>query len=143
MKRKFIGPKKVKSIKETGEKTPGGLDILEVQFEDFSTEHFSKPMFDNVASETVCDESQLREKRVKPVVEMVLAVVRDYGIKVGELQYMSALLNQSLQYNSDQALLELVSQWMPKPKSLDELNYLVVDRILKSSKKTVKDVLGS
>ena len=140
-KTQFVGPKKVKSIKELEEKTPGGHLILEVQFQDFSVEHFSKPMFDAVVSETICDESQLRDRRVFPVVALLLATIRDWGIKVGELPYVSSLLSRSLQDNSDQALIELVSQWMPKPNSLDEVNYLTVDRILKSSKKTVNDVL--
>lgn len=134
----FIGNKKITSIKETKERTEGGVDILEVQFEDGTIEHFSKLMFDKIVSEKKCDESALRDKRVMPVVEVLLSELREWGIKIGELPYMSALLNQSLDYNQNQAMTKLLSDWMPKPKSLDDVDYITVDRILRNKTKKEK-----
>lgn len=132
MKGKYIGPKKVSSIEETEDKTPGGFKLIKVSYEDESIEYLSELMFNKVISDEKCDESELREKRVQPIVESMLAILRDWGLKVGELQYMSALLNQSLNFNSDEALIELLSKWMPRPKNLDDVDYVTIDRILRS-----------
>lgn len=135
MNKQFIGPKKVKQIDDTEEKTTGGYPIKKVTYEDNTTEFFSELMLHKTLSDKSCDESALRDKRVEPVVEIVLAIFRDWGIKVGELPYFSALLNRSLEYNSNQALISLVAKYMPTPSSLDDVDYTTVDRILKNISK--------
>jgi hypothetical protein len=133
--KQFIGGKRIKLIEDTLEKTQGGYEIVKVTFEDNTIEHFSKVMFNKIVSDKACDASELRDKRIQPVVEIILAILRDWGIRTGELPYFSALLNQSLDYNSQQALIKLVSQWMPKPNSLDDVDFITIDRILKSTEK--------
>jgi len=131
----FIGKKKVKSVEETQDKTGGGISIMKVIYDDGSIEHLSKLMLDKVLSSKVCDETELRDKRIQPVVATVLTILREWGVKTGELQYLSSLLNSSLDYNSNQALLKLVSKWMPKPNSLDDVSLITIDRILKDDRK--------
>lgn len=131
----FIGEKEIESIKKTKEVTLGGNPIVEVKFKDGYVQHLSQQMYDKIVSEEKCDLTQLREKRVTPVLELILAVLRDWGITTGELPYLSLKLNQSLDYNSNQALLKLVSKYMPMPKSLDDIDYITVDRILKDESK--------
>lgn len=135
MEEKFIGEKQIKFVSETGEKTPTGTDIVRVEYQDDTIEHFSKLMFEKIVSEEKCDLTKLRDKRLTPVVELVLTILRDWGVKIGELPYFGALINQSLQYNSDEALIKLVSKYMPKPKSLDDVDYITVDRILRDESK--------
>ena len=130
MSKQYIGNRKVKSVKETQNKTAGGINILEVHFED-RIEKFSKLMFDNIVSEKPCNLTELRDKRVDPVVQIVLAVLREWGIKVGELDNIMLKVNQSLNYNNNQALLKLLGQWMPDPKSLDDVDLLTLDDILR------------
>jgi hypothetical protein len=131
--KQYIGNKIITSVEKTNEKTEGGVDILKVSFRNGAVEHFSRLMFDKIVSEKSCDEATLREKRVAPVVAILLSILREWGIKAGELQYLSALLNRSLDYNRNQALTKLLSDWMPKPKSLDDLDLITIDRILKSN----------
>ncbi len=138
---KYIGKKKIKEVKTTEEKTPGGLEIIAVTYEDLTTEYLSKIMYDKVVTDEQIDDSKLRDLRVTPVVESLLVILREWGIMVGELSYISALLNKSLQYNSDQALIYLLSKYMPKPNSLDDVDYLTIDRILKEVKPTIQDVI--
>lgn len=138
----FIGKKKVKETRETEEKTPGNSPILEVAYEDGTVERFSKIMYDQIISEESCDESVLRDKRIHPVVGTVLAILREYGVKVGETPYLSALLNQSLNSNVEEATKELWSNFMPLPLSLDDVDLVTIDRVLKSKKKTLNDVIG-
>lgn len=134
----FIGPKKIKTTEMTDEKTISGNDIIMVVYEDGSEEHFSKMMYDRIVTKKSCDLSELRDKRVFPVVEVALALFRDWGLKTGELQYFSALLNKSLDFNSSQAYTLLVSKYMPKPNSMDDVDFITIDRILRNESKDDK-----
>lgn len=131
-KGKFIGEKKITSAEKTEEKTAGGFSIIKVSYGDESIEHLSELMFARVVSDKRCDASELREKRVEPIVGQIGALVRDWGLKVGELPYMGQMINQSLNFNYDEALYSILADWMPRPKSLDDVTYTDVDRILRS-----------
>lgn len=137
----FIGGREVKDTKNTGEVTPGGFEVLEVTFQNGRVERFSKLMYDKIVTENSIDETELRNKRIFPIVEALLVVLRDWGIRLGELPYMSLLLNQSLDYNTKEAIIELWSQYMPKPDSPDDVDLQTVDRVLKLRKVTLDDVI--
>ena len=125
----YIG---LKQVKETTDEDAGEIKLVHVEYLDGSRETLSKSMYDAVASEVECDLTQLREKRVKPVVANVLRVIRDWGMKVGELPYFSAVLNESLRTNEESALTELWRKFIPTIKSLDDVDYVAVDRVLRS-----------
>lgn len=129
---KYIGPNKVKSQRVLDEKTPGGTDIYEVEYENGDKEVFSKFMYDAVLSDKSCDLSELRDKRVFPVVGSVLAILREWGIKINELTYFSTLLDQSLTNNEKEAVKALWKQWSPTVKSYDDADLVTVDRVLKA-----------
>jgi len=131
---KFIGQKQIKETKTLEEKTPSGGEIVEVLYEDESKETFSKMMFDEIKSETSCDLTELRDKRVRPIVASVLLIFREWGMKISETAYFSALLNNSLDMNKDEAQKELWKQWLPTIQSLDDVDFVTVDRVLKSKK---------
>lgn len=137
----YIGPNQIKEVKQTEEKTAGGFEIVEVYFDNGRKERFSKQMYDKIVSETSCDLSELRDKRIFPVTEVVLGVLRDWGIKVGELPYFSAVLNRSLDDNHFAAIKELWSKWMPRPLDPSDVDLITVDLVLKSSGKTLDDIL--
>lgn len=133
-KGRFVGGKRIAWVVETEEKTEGGSSLVEVSYEDGSIERFSTLMFENIVTDESIDESQLRDKRVQPLVGVILSVLRDWGVKVGELPYFSALLNQSLNYNVEEATKELWAKFMPRPKSLDDVDTVTIDRVLKTIK---------
>ena len=137
----FIGKKSIKEKIELDEKTPGEVSLVQVIFEDGTSERISRLMYDKIVSETQCDDSDLRDKRIFPIVEELLKLLRDWGIKVNELSYMSAVLNRSLDANLKEATNELWSQWMSKPASPDDVDLVTVDRVLRNQKKTLEDVL--
>lgn len=127
----YIGEKKLIGASETETKTYGGQPILEVMYEDGTKEYMSKPMYDSVVSDKPCDATELRTKRIEPVVVAVITLLRDWGMKVGETPYFSALLNQSLNANTDEALKLMWGQFMPKPNDLDNVDLVTIDRVLK------------
>lgn len=128
---KYIGGKKIQEAVLSGEQTPGGVDIIKVTYEDGTVEMFSSLMFLGLPSDEACDLSALRDKRVQPCVQAVLAGMRDWGIKVGETPYFGALLNQSLNFNVEEATKELWSKYMPRPLTLDDVDLVTVDLVLK------------
>ena len=130
----YIGLKKLKESKETEERTLGGIPVMAIEYEDGTTESMSKTMFDEVVSEKSCDLTELRDKRVRPVVASVLLIFREWGLKASELPYFSALLNQSLDFNKTEAEKELWSKVIPNIQSLDDINMVDIDRVLKSKK---------
>jgi len=138
----FIGEKKIKSTEETKETTPGGIPLIRVLYEDGTTEYLSKKMHDEIVSKKATGLSELRDMRVRPLVAEVLALTREWGLKIGETPYFGQLLNQSLNFNIDQAELELWGKWMPKPKSRDDVSLTDVDRILKNKEFTLDEILG-
>ena len=140
MNKQFIGDKRIQEIRPIeNEKTSGGTSIEEVVFEDGSIEWFSSLMLKNIITDQKIDPTQLRDKRILPVVQMLLIILRDWGIKTGELPYLSALLNQLLNSNTEEATKELWARFMPKPRDLDEINLIAVDRVLKTISRS-KDV---
>jgi hypothetical protein len=138
MKKKYIGLKPIKEVKDGG-KTPNGVEVVEVFYEDNTREVFSKLMYDKIVSEESCDLTQLREKRITPIVEQVLLVMRNWGIKVSELPYFSSLLNQSMQANEKEAMRELWLDVIPTLADPDDVDLIAIDLILR--KKAEKEEL--
>ena len=128
----YIGEKKVANIIDSGTKTHGGVSVVAVLYEDGTKEMISSLMMDKIVSETSCDLTELREKRLNPVVEQVLNVLRDWVVKFNELQYMSMLLNQSLEFNQKEALIKLWGAWGPKLISPEDVDLITVDNVLRS-----------
>ena len=138
----FIGEREIKEQNTLDEQTPAGMPLVEVVFTNDEKACYPQMMMEHLVSEQACDATALREKRVKPIVEALLAVLREYGLQTGDLPYVSALLNQSLDFNSQQALHLLWAEWMPHPRSADEVDLITIDRVLRAKgKKTLKDVL--
>lgn len=125
MATKFIGEKEIRNFQ-------CDENICQVEYTDLGKETLSKVMFDEIVAEEKCDLSTLRDKRVRPVVAHVLMVMRGWGIKTGEVGYFSALLNQSLMHNENEALKQLWKSVIPTLASLDDVDLVAVDKVLKS-----------
>lgn len=129
---KYVGDKRITALDEILGTTPTGHKIYQVTFKDGSQEYISELMLEKVATDRSKNPSELRDLRVFPVVQVVLAVLRDWGIKMSELPYFSAVLNQSLDTNHKQALNQLFAAWMPKPRDPEDIDLITIDRILKT-----------
>ena len=146
-KDKYIGQKQITKITEEQvlEDTPA---IFSVEFADGTKELLSSLMLDKIVSEESCDLSELRDKRVKPIVEEVLEVFKNWGLKFSEIPYFSVLFSQSLEYNQNQAIIELWKKYTGRTNMLapDDIDFLTVDKILKEIKKedkiTIQDVIS-
>lgn len=126
----FIGQKQIKKIKE-GERTQNGIEVVEIFYEDNTSEFLSKLMYDKIVSEEACDLTQLRDKRLEPLVKETLVVLRNWGIKLSELTAFYALLNLSMQNNEKEALLELWRDVIPTLQDPDDIDLINVDLVLR------------
>ena len=126
----FIGPKQIKETKPLG-KTSNGIEVVEVVYEDNTSETLSKLMYDKIISETACDASQLRNKRMYPIVILVATVLRDWGLKTSELPYFGTLLNQSLDVNIKEAERTLWLKYIPTLTNIDDVDLIAVDLVLR------------
>ena len=137
----YIGEKKVSTIADSGLKTLGGIMVMTVSYEDGTKENFSSIMLGKIVSEIACDATALREKRMQPLVQEVLKMLCDWGIKLSELPYMSVLLNQSIDFNQKEALIKLWSAWGPKLLTPDDVDMITIDHVLRMQ--TINDVINA
>ena len=141
---KYLGEKLIKEVTGAGE-TPSGVSILSVEYADGTKEKVSSLLLDKIVSEASCDVSALRDKRLNPIVEKVLELLRDWGLKLNELSPLSILLNQSIDYNHQQALNHLWGKYMQKPLSPESVDMLTIDTVLKEiepEKLTFNDIIN-
>ena len=127
-KEKYIGEKQIKKVTH-------GIGTMSVEYMDGSKELVSSLMMDKVVSDEPCDVTELRNKRLPPIVEGVLNVLRDWGLRMSELPQFSVLLSQSLDFNEKQAIVAMMNQYTgSKMLSPDEIDMLTIDKILKEIK---------
>jgi hypothetical protein len=68
------------------------------------------------------------------MVKEVLTFLRNWGIKINELPYFSAVLNTSLDENEKAALKKLWLPWIPTINEIDDVNLIAIDQVLKNGK---------
>lgn len=136
----YIGKNEVKST-AVAEKTVGGIDVVEVTYMNGEKEYLSKLLYDKVVSGAISDDTNLRDKRIIPMVEATLVLLRDWGIKLSELPYFSAMLNNSIEKNHQEALNELWKPWVYNINHPEQVDMIAMDRVLRTKKKTIGDIL--
>lgn len=122
----YIGPKHVENIQEKD-------GVVIVSYEDKTVETLSKRMYDATVSDEACDLTALRDKRMEPVAREVLGLLRDWGIKVGEIRYLSVLLDTSLSENEKAANVKLWQAWLPGLQNPDDIDLISIDAVLKKN----------
>lgn len=130
---KYIGEKQIKEVVKSGEKFFPAVEPFSVEYMDGTKEIYSPFLIEYVISDEPCDVSELRDKRLQPIVKQVLTVIRDWGLKLNELSPLSILLNQSIDFNHAQALNFLWGKYMAKPLSPENVDMLTIDKVLRDA----------
>ena len=131
-KEKYIGEKQIKKVVK-------GVHCS-VEYMDGSKEIIPFVMMDKIVSNEPCDVTELRDKRLTPIVEGVLNVLKDWGLKMSELSQFSILLSHSLDFNEKQAIVEILNKYTgSKMISPDEIDMLTIDKVLKEIKPDVSN----
>jgi len=127
-KDKYIGEKQI--VQAIQDKS-----VYTIEYADGTKELLSQLMIDKVVSDEPCDLTALRDKRLAPIVEETLKVLRNWGLKMSELQQFSLLLSNSIDFNEKKALVEVLNEYTGSQMlSPDEMDMLTIDKILKNSK---------
>lgn len=127
---KYIGQRIVKSL------SPYGEDAYFVTYEDGHEEILAKVMFDAIVSDSECDATALRDKRVETVTKVMLELFKRYNVEISEMDKISQVIALSV---NDSFIRANNILWGTKDRT-----FLDIDRILKSKKiplsEIVKDV---
>lgn len=133
----YLGDKQIKFI-EDAEPSKSGIELVTVVFNDGSRQQYSKLMLEQegVVTPQIQDLSEFRDRRVFPVVKDILKLLRDYNLKVEEVDYLFGKATASININLSKAE---ASFW--GVERLGQQTLVQVDDVLLSEKPTLKDVL--
>lgn len=122
----FLGDKQIKFVEEA-EASKGGVELVTVVFNDGSRVQYAKLMLEaeGVVTPQIQDLTEFREKRVLPVIRDVLKTLRDYNVKIEEVDYLMQKVVTSINMNLQTA----------------EANFWGVERLGQQTMVQVDDVL--
>lgn len=121
---KFIGGRKIVDMLSTEEKTPGENIILNVMFEDGSSEIFPERMLQFVATDEPLDPSALQDRRIFAITAEILKLFGEFDMKLSEWERIQFTIKASIDDNYENAC-EIL--WKTPKKG-----WLDVVRVLKS-----------
>jgi regulator of PEP synthase PpsR (kinase-PPPase family) len=132
----WLGDKQIKFI-ETAEPSKSGVELVTVVFNDGSREQYAKMMLEQegVATPQIQDLTEFRDKRVLPAVKDILKLLRDYNVRIDEVDYLMQKAFTSINMNLQEA--ETVFWGV---KRLGQQTLVQVDDVLLGKKTTLNDV---
>lgn len=128
MDKKYIGKQEVVSTVDSGKQTPLGFSILEVTFEDGTKKLFTSKSYNNMVSTEEVDATTLRDRKCKPVVQEILALMTEANLTMGDINYTVELTAISVDENSKNAVNKVFKVEYPEDRSL-----LGIDSLLKGN----------
>lgn len=133
----WLGDKQIKFI-EKAQPSKSGVELVNVVFNDNSAEQYSKLMLEQegVVTPQIQDLTEFREKRVLPVVKGILELMRDFNLKIEEVDYTLQKAVTSINMNLNKA--ETAFWGVDR---LGQQTIVQVDDVLLSEKPTLKEVL--
>lgn len=125
---KYVGPNKIKEVKETEEKTYLGNTKLELVYENGQTVLLPTDTVEAVMTEELSDLTKLREARVNPVVEKILVILTESELTNEDMDYaIGPKLTESLNMAVNQA------QKILWGKEKHEVTLMDIDKVLKGA----------
>ncbi|MEK6830168.1 MAG: hypothetical protein AABY15_08695 [Nanoarchaeota archaeon] len=86
----YIGQKRIESYSDRG-------DRIAVVYKNGSTETFKKELFEEIKTSSPIDANSLQDKRVFPIVKMILELMLDWDIKIEDFEYILSKTRQSVE----------------------------------------------
>lgn len=132
--KEYIGEKEIKVVTDTTKLTPLGGKVMEVTYVDGTTEEITEKTLKIIKDTKPCDATELRRRRVEPVVQEFLIMMREGNLKLSEVDYAMSLVIESINQNSNEANNKL---WNVSDGG--ERTFLQVDEVLKDGEKETKE----
>lgn len=105
MQEQYIADKKILGVTESEIKTPGGVNMIKVLFEDNTFEVMPRMRFEIVVSDKMSDATTVQNSIKDAVGKSLFLVMHEYGIKTGEidgvLDQCTEFVNNGLKKASD------------------------------------------
>ena len=100
----FLGDKQIKFVEEA-KPSKSGVELVTVIFNDESREQYSKLMLEQegVVTSQIQDLTQFRDMRVLPAVKDILKILRDYNVRIDEVDYLMQKAFTSINMNLQEA----------------------------------------
>jgi len=130
---KFIGANEIDEVVPVNEKTYLGNNKLKVKFKSEKEYIYPEEVLKDIVSDEKSDDSILRDKRVNPVVEKILAILVESEITLPEINYaIGPKLTEAISEAQKRANKVLTG------KEDYELNLMDIEKILREHNKTLK-----
>lgn len=105
MQEQYIADKKILGVTESEIKTPGGVNMIKVLFEDNTFEVMPRMRFEIVVSDKMSDATTVQNSIKDAVGKSLFLVMHEYGVKTGEidgvLDQCTEFVNNGLKKASD------------------------------------------
>jgi hypothetical protein len=88
MNKEFFGTKEYVGVEDTGNKTPSGVAIIKVLFEDGTSQVTTQTVFDLIKASVAVDLTQQRELLIIPLVQKIFSLMTDFNVKNDDVQVL-------------------------------------------------------
>lgn len=127
-KGKFFGPNEIEKVEELEDKTYTGLGRVRVHFTNGTRLSMPVAVLENTATDLTIDLDQLRDKRVRPVVEQLLTVLAESELTKEDMMYA---INTKLAMSLDDAK-EAANKILWGGKETHEITLMDVENVFKN-----------
>ena len=123
MKKQYIGPDEIKlaSPKDyicTDDKI---IKCVEVIYTNDKRELFPEVVFNNIVDDKACDYTELRDRKCSPVIEAILRLFLENGLRISETGYCLSRVNTCMVLNEDRAITKLFNDHEEQDRTVFDL----------------------
>lgn len=137
---RYLGPNKIGSVVVLDEKTIGGNDIVQVNYEapELDSERYTKAVFEQMVTNEPKDYNWLREHRYKKLILDLTTIALENDIRYADIKYVATELANKMDAAFERATNFLWTRndkaWIPGINSLSDRTLMEADKILREIK---------
>lgn len=128
--KQYIGPLEVQAVNDTEDE-----HIVRVDYTNGTWEDLNRKVYEACLSKEPYDLTTLRDRRMQLVAAAVLEALKEYNIKIDEIEYLNTLVMLSLTDNLTRANASLWRREGETQRDLANRTMLDVDKIIKGDLK--------
>lgn len=134
---KFIGPRKIASVKDGEFKTNGGNPTVTVEFEGGYKQFIPLKALSLMATKEPSDFTNLRDKKLKTITAEILAVIAEHDFQGDDIEPLSILVSNELMNSFNKATHILwkgeSNSFVPGGNAVLEQSLLDADKIIRET----------
>lgn len=123
-KGKFIGPKRIKELSLSIDRTLLDQDVYTVSYRDGTKENLPKQVIKEVATDKAKDLTKLRELRVAPVVGKLMGIITEADLRIDDTNYAIQKLDASVEEAIKKTIIKLWGKEFPE-RTMMQMNKIL------------------